>query len=1329
MPLDGTRQFTISDMMNAPEMSTYDPHNKPVSWTDSYGAAFEADSTMLDYINSLEAEHNPVDGYNPVPDVPQEMTYFMQEYMNSKSPEETAQITGRLNYEQRRNMDASEHISAAVLGSFSGTLFGSPEYLPLLLWAPGTIGRGALAVGRAAKTFGTLRHAINAAKLGGLVAAEETVHEGLLHRSTLSRTMKESYLNVGFSGLLGATIGGVSSAVMKSRYVDALEDATNDAVNGHSIKMMDDYLEPQERMVVHDDNKVTLISDTGKRSSKKSFDDVHSAERYLKERAGETIGTDSAGAARVGRGLDEAPRRAKWRESEFMRKRPFNMLKSANVSLERPMLWARSAEQHEVTNKFWGHDKPTNATEQGYKKQIAMSRQADQDIAINRRYLKKSFYNGFARWMGDENTKMLRLKTNIPNTKLKEKFKQFNDEVDWALRNNNKSPTGDKVIEEIAQDLDSNLFAKVKDDAVQEGIYGYEKVPVLDDDGAPIIGPNGKMMTRDEPIDPAKNVKYANSWAPKGWVPQTLRRDIKDVHEELARTFKEERIEKAVIDDKGKLAEDIHAKKIQIETKRKVLARDIDKAQKEVDAKQVKPLASRSTKVEAEKAQLKKWNEELVKAQTELKKLDPIKRNIEKAQKEVDDKLIPPAQSSRGLSGANTAALKEWQSDLLKAQNKLKTAKQQQHRIDVAQKKVDEKLVPPQPSRIGKTELEHEVIKEWKSDLLSAHKKLKTAQDNLKNNKLIIRWRENIAKAELDMKNVGSEKWLDKKIKEDDLFEGVESDVSETFGNMVYGKQDGRVYGNEAHKPSSTKERMVPIHDNTALEREWLSTDVMAYGQSYLESTMRPTIMKRFAGDTEMESVNARVMESYGRMSDDALAQGDTKLANSLIQEGKDMVKMNIVAKNRFYHRSLVPKDPKSIGANLSRILRDFNVMIRMGGVTPTSLSDVGRYNMAKMYAPEIGRFGTTVRDGFKSMRKNMEVMQDFGLFHEVDSNLRAARMLDIDDPNPAQWWLTRQFDKMAYGLMRGSLLSEFTDLGKGITGNIVQNETWRLAKNWDNLTPKSKAKLANIGFDENMARGMQKEFKAGKIQYLDSNERAVATNWGTWTDQELAKDYSRVIFKESERILGTPNELTSPIFADSEMAKMLLQFKSFSLAAHQQITTPMADRIKQGDIMAMQTIATALAMGVITEVIKAAIAGDEAWERLGNYTPSDWAYRAIDRSAMIPLLVMGFNGMDTFLQNNLSKALEITPRGRASRHSWEQAMGPTPSLVTDAYSVLSAMSTGNFDQRDLATLRRLLPFNNLAWIARGVDELEEYAGPALGVPKSGASKSRKIER
>jgi hypothetical protein len=101
----------------------------------------------------------------------------------------------------------------------------------------------------------------------------------------------------------------------------------------------------------------------------------------------------------------------------------------------------------------------------------------------------------------------------------------------------------------------------------------------------------------------------------------------------------------------------------------------------------------------------------------------------------------------------------------------------------------------------------------------------------------------------------------------------------------------------------------------------------------------------------------------------------------------------------------------------------------------------------------------------------------------------------------------------------------------------------------------------------------------------------------------------------------------------------------------------------------------------------------------------------------------MGFNGIDMLSANKISELMGKTQRGSPSRHAWERGFGPSPALVTSLWDISTAIASGELNERDARTIRRLLPFNNLVWIARALNEVEDFAASKL--PAARKSKGR----
>jgi hypothetical protein len=227
--------------------------------------------------------------------------------------------------------------------------------------------------------------------------------------------------------------------------------------------------------------------------------------------------------------------------------------------------------------------------------------------------------------------------------------------------------------------------------------------------------------------------------------------------------------------------------------------------------------------------------------------------------------------------------------------------------------------------------------------------------------------------------------------------------------------------------------------------------------------------------------------------------------------------------------------------------------------------------------------------------------------------------------------------------------------------------------------------------------------------------------NWDEWTDQVAANRMKDIMFRQSERILVTPRETDLPmVLADNELGRAFLQFKSFSLAAHNQTTVPMLERAQSGDLMAIYAMATMSVGAVPTEMIKMWEAGRE--DELAKYSAMDWGLAIADRSAVAPMLSMGFNMIDMTTGNRITREFGAKPISRYSDRTLLGAFGPSFSTVGDIIRLSSGLAGDGLDNRDARAVRRLSPFQNYMLLNRLANEL-------LPNQKRNRSNNRYLER
>jgi hypothetical protein len=190
-------------------------------------------------------------------------------------------------------------------------------------------------------------------------------------------------------------------------------------------------------------------------------------------------------------------------------------------------------------------------------------------------------------------------------------------------------------------------------------------------------------------------------------------------------------------------------------------------------------------------------------------------------------------------------------------------------------------------------------------------------------------------------------------------------------------------------------------------------------------------------------------------------------------------------------------------------------------------------------------------------------------------------------------------------------------------------------------------------------------------------------------------------------------------VLADNELGRAFLQFKSFSLAAHNQTTVPMLERAQTGDLMAVYAMATMSVGAVPTEMVKMWESGRE--DELAKYTPMDWGLAIADRSAIAPLISMGFNMIDMTAGNRITEEFGANPVSRYSDRTVLGAFGPSFSTVGDMIRLTAGIGDG-LDNRDARAVRRLSPFQNYMLLNRLANEL-------LPNQKRGRSDNRYLER
>jgi hypothetical protein len=555
-----------------------------------------------------------------------------------------------------------------------------------------------------------------------------------------------------------------------------------------------------------------------------------------------------------------------------------------------------------------------------------------------------------------------------------------------------------------------------------------------------------------------------------------------------------------------------------------------------------------------------------------------------------------------------------------------------------------------------------------------------------------------------------------------EMTNSIEGDVLRTYRKMVDGELFADVWHARSHTARVFKQRELPLTDNELLELGVLRTDMLGNIKGYVNSTLRPIRMKQAAGDTEMEGVLEEIETNYEihikRLQDAGKSKEATSLRREMNQVGQAMQTL----RNRYYGRTELYQGNYASAANIWRSLRNLNVFRMMGGVLTTSMNDIARLNAAKIFAPELGRSGPGLISAWRTLRSGLtrESLEAAGFAAETVNMMRFEKFVDMGVPiasgNRFSKGMLNLTGVGAKALMKATLLTHWTDFMKLMAAVMTQNQTMKMMRGYSKLSRRNKTILAEMGIDEDFAKIVSDQFD----QHGDRiGKHGYSLNWDDWTDQEAAERMKDIMFRQSERILVTPRESDLPVvLAETEMGRAFLQFKSFSLAAHNQTTVPLLERAQSGDLMTIYTISMMSVGAAATEIVKMYESGRE--DELAGYSGMDLALAVADRSAVAPMLNMAFNNIDLALGNRITREFGARPVSRYSTRNVLGAIGgPTAGTVGDIFALSSALASEEWDYKDARAAKRLAPFQNYMLLNRAANKM---------LPQKGRTKSKRRE-
>jgi len=352
-------------------------------------------------------------------------------------------------------------------------------------------------------------------------------------------------------------------------------------------------------------------------------------------------------------------------------------------------------------------------------------------------------------------------------------------------------------------------------------------------------------------------------------------------------------------------------------------------------------------------------------------------------------------------------------------------------------------------------------------------------------------------------------------------------------------------------------------------------------------------------------------------------------------------------------------------------------------------------FNMSKKSA----QLGGEAFDMYNSSRamSMYDVGDAFGVFNQFERGLSKVGNLYFTFLNLSNPWNAGA--KSVAALFNGTRLLESAEAwGKGSISKV------------------NKARMLNLGIDENMAARIYNQYKKhgvgknGKKTHKDNGDdftQLRVANSDEWTDDAAREAYHQAIGKQVNIDIVTPSKGDVPNWANTEIGGMIAQFKKFGMASTQRM---LFRGLQERDFNQLQGALLLLGAGAAVDAFR-----QRAFNR--DYSKKPFGQKivdAFDRS--------GIGGVYSDVNNALERMgnneIGLRPLLGAKKpygtyrdlfnNPIPDVLGPTASQMANIADIMWTWGSGQYNHHTARNVRRLIPFQNVWFLDSAFDKVEK---------------------
>lgn len=370
--------------------------------------------------------------------------------------------------------------------------------------------------------------------------------------------------------------------------------------------------------------------------------------------------------------------------------------------------------------------------------------------------------------------------------------------------------------------------------------------------------------------------------------------------------------------------------------------------------------------------------------------------------------------------------------------------------------------------------------------------------------------------------------------------------------------------------------------------------------------------------------------------------------------------------------------------------------------------------------------FDADFRADIKQNAKALGVMSDF-----VNKSVTALHGDELAsaslDPNKGFKSIGLQrvdnvLDKVGDVFSKVSLIQPWAKAGRLVASTASTQHLVELAgKGWKNLDATTRMDLAKFYVDESLLGRIADQIK----KYSTDVDGFKFAGIEQWDDAEAVRIFKASVYARTEHALNIPSVgAGSQFMTNTFWGRMFMRFKAFSNASYEStFLASMQNREASRIVAGTMNYAFWSMLGLYTydtitgrpndmedyfgDTEKAQKTGWKILTRSGFMAAPQDAFITISKglgSDFSPIKEQYRELMPEGLENEIfSKYADVSPL--------EKAVGPTFGYAKKATEGVLGMLDGEASERDIGNIRSSLPFQNVQWLRRGLDYVEEYLG------------------